>query len=72
MNEDTLIERYTRIQPCCVEDWPDACHVFFDSGVQHFRISATALDNKDEGEWLRRQFARALLNVIGEVGKSAA
>ena len=58
-----LRKNHTGLNPCCVEDEPDAHVVWIRVGVQTFRIDGYS-DTKPEAEWMRDMLAKLMLNLV--------
>lgn len=65
--EQHLYEKYTRIRPSHPESEYKFGTLWFDSGVQHFKVTDAEFEDDHHADWFRRQFARALASMAVDV-----
>lgn len=58
------MERYVRIRPVTIQDWPDAQHVFLKVGNQEFCITSYGVETMEEAEWTRDMLCVALDQIV--------
>ncbi len=60
------MERFVTIKPVIMQDYPDAQHVFLQSGNQQFCVSPHGCETMEEAEFLRDMLCIALDNIVTE------
>ena len=65
--EKDRLDKFVNISDVVVKGEPDACKVTFDVGSQHFDVTGVYFENKEEAEWMRSMFLKALSAVVEEV-----
>ena len=63
---DTILDHYTFIKECCVEDTPDAHTVWLKVGVLKFCVTPFACDTAADAEAFRKRLAAALADLVAE------
>lgn len=69
--EMDIIARYTKRQPCIVENAPDAQTVWLVVGGQSFCINTIPCDTIEEANWTRHMLAKALLKIVHQAKHDA-
>ena len=59
-----LTQKYSLIEPCVVEDEPDAHTVWLKVGVQSFCITPIACESEEAALWMQRQLCKALESFL--------
>lgn len=70
--ERDIIARYTKRQPCIVEDQPDAQTVWLVVDQQSFCLNLSPCNTVDEANWTRHMLAKALLKIIARAKAAGA
>lgn len=60
------MERFTKIIPVIMQDYPDAQNVFLAVGNQSFCVSSYGCETKEEAEWMRDMLCIALDQLVRE------